>query len=97
LTFVYDPGNKKIGDSYIFGFWSSNWRSIDQETKKSLGDILAGISFKTGYSGGGVESIDDYRVRRLCFDIDKPADEIINDILDKYAQLEEKATGRKSQ
>jgi hypothetical protein len=86
LFFSYNPDNKRLSD-YILGF---SFESLSQKTKKNLEDILSGISFKTG-SGGEVETFDGpWLGRRFCVNIDKPADELVNDVLDMYAQVTEK-------
>jgi hypothetical protein len=88
LAFLYDLKNKSLGGDYIFGFSSA---STSQKTKNELENILADIGFKDSLCED-VETIgDDLLIRRLYLNIDKPADNIINDVLDMYARLEEKA------
>jgi hypothetical protein len=87
LAFIYDPDYKKIGDDYVFGI---SFASASQKTKKSLENILTNIGSKNSL-GRDVETVDDQLLaRRLYLNIDRPADEIINGVLDIYAQLEEK-------
>jgi hypothetical protein len=91
LAFIYDPDNKKLGGDYLFGI---SFDSISQKTKKNLEDILAGIDFKSSPGESlseNVETIENWLLaRRLGLNIDKPADKLINGILNMYAQLEEK-------
>jgi hypothetical protein len=85
LTFIYDPDSKKIGDDFIFGF---SYDSINQKTKKELENLLKGIGFEN-LLDENVENIDEWLIiRRLYITIDRPVNEIINDIQKIYTSLE---------
>jgi hypothetical protein len=93
LIFVYEPYYKPLGDHYSLGFSFDSIDSINQEIKKTLENILRGINLaKIGSGGDDVETIVSMLVRRVCLPVDKPANEIINDVLDVYAQLAEKVS-----
>jgi hypothetical protein len=87
IAFFYDTWNRKF--SYAFGFAGLEEKP-GQKKRKVLEGILS--DFKAPGLGDEVEAVEDWAlVKRLDIGIDKPLNQIVDEVLEMYRQFEEKA------
>ncbi|MDR0410801.1 MAG: PD-(D/E)XK nuclease family protein [Treponema sp.] len=98
LAFIYGPDSdcKEIRGNYVFGF--SFYTKEKEKYQETIKNLLEGIGFESSLDKD-IKCIeysdkDSLLFRRLCFEINKPVDELIKDVLNMYAQLYEKAIKR---
>jgi hypothetical protein len=94
LTFIYDPDWKKAGGNYLFGFSYDSASSAAKAQLAACEDILKN-DFDRQILSADIMRIDDWvAVKYLYLNCDRPAEEIINPVLDLYKKLENLAAAK---